>query len=93
MIMKVSKIYTLDKQDIIILLKLKENARISYSALAESTHMSDVAVKKRIDALISNQIIEKFTIITNEFLDMDKKEVRIPFKDIINDDESDPILG
>lgn len=52
----------LDETDSDIIEALKKDARISYTDLAKELKMSDVAVKKRIDKLISTKVIKNFTI-------------------------------
>jgi DNA-binding Lrp family transcriptional regulator len=52
----------LDDLDRRILENLQKDARASYTALAEKLGISDVAVKKRIDKLTEQGVIEHFTI-------------------------------
>ena len=55
----------LDSTDIKLIEFLKKDSRISYTELAKELDLSDVAIKKRIDKLISNKIIQNFTINLN----------------------------
>ncbi len=51
-----------DKRDMKILRMLMENGRTSYSNLAKETGLSDVAIKKRVDRLVSKGVIKRFTV-------------------------------
>lgn len=55
----------LDAIDTKILSLLSENGRLSVVDLSKETGLSRVAVKARLEALIQNGIIEKFTIVLN----------------------------
>lgn len=55
----------LDDTDIKLIGTLRKDARISYTELSKELNLSDVAIKKRIDKLISNKVIENFTINLN----------------------------
>lgn len=63
----------LDKTDKRILEELEKNARISYTKLSKKLKLSDVAVKKRVDRLLKNGVIERFSI------DIDHKKLNKPF--------------
>ena len=56
----------LDEIDEMILDNLEKDARISYTTLAKKLGISDVAVKKRIDKLIEQGVIERFSISINK---------------------------
>lgn len=51
----------LDEVDTKILELLSKNSRMSYSDLARHFGFSDVAIRKRVDKLVENQIIKEFT--------------------------------
>ncbi|SFE06200.1 DNA-binding transcriptional regulator, Lrp family [Paenibacillus catalpae] len=55
----------LDSIDNLILLRLSQNSRISYTDLAKEVGLSGVAVKERIDRLVNQGIIEQFSIVIN----------------------------
>ncbi len=55
----------LDSVDKKIIEILKENSRISYTELAKALGLSDVGVKKRVEKLVSDKVIKKFTIEIN----------------------------
>jgi Lrp/AsnC family leucine-responsive transcriptional regulator len=67
----------LDDTDHKILGQLQKDARISYTSLAKKLDLSDVAVKKRIDKLIEDGVIERFTI------SIDQKKSGLPLKALI----------
>jgi len=67
----------LDDIDKKILDHLEKDARVSYTALAKKLDISDVAIKKRIDKLIDNGIIERFSI------SIDNKKLGMPLKAFI----------
>ena len=52
----------LDEKDRKIIEFLKEDSRTPYKEIAKKIGISDVSVKKRIEKLIQNGIIKKFTI-------------------------------
>lgn len=52
----------IDSLDIKILDVLKSDARMPYTELAKKLDMSDVAIKKRVDRLVGQGIIKKFSI-------------------------------
>ena len=54
-----------DEVDKKLLKELTENGRISYVELSEKVNLSRVAVKGRIDNLIKEGVIEKFSAIIN----------------------------
>jgi len=56
----------LDGIDKKILDNLEKDSRISYTTLAKKLDISDVAVKKRIDKLIEQGVIERFSISINQ---------------------------
>ena len=53
----------LDETDYKLLRLLRENARMSYSRLAQELGLSESAVRKRLSKLIKMGVIKKFTII------------------------------
>ncbi len=57
----------LNETDLKIISFLKKDSRISYTDLGKKLDLSDVAVKKRIDKLVSQGVIKNFSInIDNE---------------------------
>ncbi len=52
----------IDERDKKIIEILKENSRAPYNEIAKIIGISDVGVKKRIEKLVDNGIIKKFTI-------------------------------
>ena len=57
----------LNETDFKIIALLKEDSRVSYTDLGKKLELSDVAVKKRIDKLVSQGVIKNFSInIDNE---------------------------
>ena len=57
----------LNETDLKIIKLLKKDSRISYTDLGKKLDLSDVAVKKRIDKLVSQGVIKNFSInISNE---------------------------
>jgi len=67
----------LDELDKKILDHLEKDSRVSYTALAKKLDISDVAIKKRIDKLIDNGVIERFSI------SIDNKKLGMPLKAFI----------
>jgi len=67
----------LDGIDKKILDNLEKDSRISYTTLAKKLDISDVAVKKRIDKLIEQGIIERFSI------SIDQKKLGLPLRAFI----------
>lgn len=57
--------FTLDKTDQAILALLHENSRISYTDIGKHVGISRVAVQMRIQTLMEQGIIEKFTTVIN----------------------------
>lgn len=55
----------MDKIDQQIIDVLKENSRLTYSAIGKKIGLSEVAIRKRIKNLISNGVIKKFTVEIN----------------------------
>jgi len=55
----------LDEIDYKILESLKRNARISYTAIAREIGISEAAIRKRINKLMKEGIIQRFTIEMN----------------------------
>ena len=55
----------LDEKDQFILQKLKEDGRISYGNIAKELNLSESTVRKRVNRLIEENIIERFTIVLN----------------------------
>ncbi|MBN3524774.1 Lrp/AsnC family transcriptional regulator [Paenibacillus apiarius] len=56
---------SLDEIDKTILSLLHENSRISYTDLAKEVNLSRVAVQARVNALMEEGVLEKFTIVIN----------------------------
>lgn len=56
----------LDETDLKILELLAQNSRMSYSDIARHFGFSDVAIRKRVDKLIENGIIKKFTCVLDQ---------------------------
>jgi Lrp/AsnC family leucine-responsive transcriptional regulator len=54
-----------DQIDQEIIRLLHENGRMSYAKIGEQLNLSRVAIQKRVEALIENEIIENFTIRLN----------------------------
>lgn len=52
----------MDKKDRAILNELKENSRQSWREIGEKVFLSSQAVGQRVQELLKNHIIEKFTI-------------------------------
>ena len=52
----------LDETDFSIIKALEKDSRISYTELGKQLDLSDVAVKKRIDKLVSSGVIKNFSI-------------------------------
>lgn len=67
----------LDDLDKKILDHLNKDSRVSYTSLAEKLGISDVAIKKRIDKLIEQGVIERFSI------SIDHKKLGQPLKAFI----------
>ncbi len=63
----------LDSIDKKILSALEKDARISYTDLSKELQLSDVAVRKRIDHLVKDGIIKRFSI------EVDNKMLNRPF--------------
>ena len=55
----------LDQVDQEIIRLLHENGRISYAKIGEILNLSRVAIQKRVENLIENEVIENFTIRLN----------------------------
>ncbi|TDG00966.1 Lrp/AsnC family transcriptional regulator [Paenibacillus piri] len=55
----------LDQTDQDIIRLLHENGRMSYAKIGELLNLSRVAIQKRVEALVENEIIENFTIRLN----------------------------
>ena len=51
----------LDAIDLKLIRELVKNSRAKYSDLAELVHLSDVAVRRRIDRLLNKGVIQSFT--------------------------------
>ena len=60
MLLKVKVLDPIDKR---ILGLLDENCRLSYQALAERLGLTDTAIRKRLERLITTGVIEEFSII------------------------------
>lgn len=56
---------TLNQKDMILLLRLSQDSRISLTALGKELKLTPAAVAYRINKLVENKIIEKFTITIN----------------------------
>ncbi len=59
------KAVSLDKIDHMILKALLEDGRISYSAIAKDTELTDVAIKKRVDSLKRKGVISNISVKIN----------------------------
>ncbi|MCP8308739.1 MAG: Lrp/AsnC family transcriptional regulator [archaeon] len=55
----------MDKIDQQIIDALKENSRLTYSAIGKKIGLSEVAIRKRIKNLISKGVIKRFTVEVN----------------------------
>ncbi len=55
-----------DERDLVIIEKLRRNARSSYGEIAKELGISDVAVMKRIRKLESQGVIKAYTIIADD---------------------------
>ncbi|MFC5648544.1 Lrp/AsnC family transcriptional regulator [Paenibacillus solisilvae] len=55
----------IDDIDMKIISMLHENGRISYTDLAKEVGLSRVAIQSRVNALMDNNIIERFTVVIN----------------------------
>ncbi|MGC8969224.1 MAG: Lrp/AsnC family transcriptional regulator [Conexivisphaera sp.] len=55
-----------DEKDLVILNKLRNNARSSYGEIAKELGISDVAVMKRIRKLEAEGVIKRYTIIADD---------------------------
>jgi len=56
---------SLDDIDMQIIHLLSENSRISVVDLSKATGLSRTAIKARLESLVNNKIIEKYTIVLN----------------------------
>lgn len=54
----------MDNTDKLLITLLKENSRLSYKQLSHKVHLSQPAVKERIEKLLESNTISKFTIET-----------------------------
>lgn len=63
----------LDETDKKIITALEKDARVSYTDLSKELKLSDVAVRKRIDRLMKEGIIKKFSV------EIDHKKLNRPF--------------
>ena len=54
----------MDNTDKLLITLLKENGQLSYKQLSQMVHLSQPAVKERIEKLLDTNIISKFTIET-----------------------------
>ena len=55
----------LDESDMVILNEMRKNARVSYSTLARKLGLSETAVRKRVEKLLKEGVISRFTVETN----------------------------
>ena len=55
----------LDETDLKLVDFLRKDSSISYTELAKQLDISDVAIKKRVDKLLANNVIKNFTINVN----------------------------
>ncbi|MHA2249562.1 MAG: Lrp/AsnC family transcriptional regulator [Candidatus Kariarchaeaceae archaeon] len=60
------EIYALDQFDKRLLKLLQENSRMKNTELAKQLQVTEGAIRKRINKLVNNKFIEKFTIQVNE---------------------------
>ena len=51
-----------DDIDKIVIRRLKENARVPYTKIAEEIGLSEAAVRKRVEKLVEEGVIKKFTV-------------------------------
>ncbi|WP_374018373.1 Lrp/AsnC family transcriptional regulator [Paenibacillus thiaminolyticus] len=56
---------SLDEIDKMILSALHSNSRISYTDLAKKVNLSRVAVQARVQAMMEDGLLEKFTVVIN----------------------------
>ena len=56
----------IDEIDLKIIFALMENSRLSFSELAKSLGISRPTIKKRVEELVKNGVIEKFTVKISE---------------------------
>lgn len=63
----ISLIVSLDILDMKIIKCLIENARATYRSIAEETGVSEATVKNRIDRLIEQGIIKRFTVVLDYY--------------------------
>ncbi|WP_210128610.1 MULTISPECIES: AsnC family transcriptional regulator [unclassified Staphylococcus] len=56
----------MDNTDKLLITLLKENGRLSYKQLSQKVHLSQPAVKERIEKLLDTNTISKFTIETGQ---------------------------
>lgn len=56
----------MDRIDARILTELQRNGRLSWSKLAERVNLSASACQRRVEALVDDGVIEKFTVALNE---------------------------
>ncbi|MGS0665265.1 Lrp/AsnC family transcriptional regulator [Staphylococcus arlettae] len=56
----------MDDTDKLLITLLKENSRLSYKQLSQQIHLSQPAVKERIEKLLETKTISKFTIETGD---------------------------
>ena len=59
---------SLNQKDMTLLLRLSQDSRISLTALGKELKLTPAAVAYRINKLVENEIIEKFTITINTSL-------------------------
>lgn len=55
----------IDETDRKIIALLTENGRLSYADIGKQLNLSRVAVRERVNQLINNGVIEKFTVVVN----------------------------
>jgi Lrp/AsnC family transcriptional regulator, leucine-responsive regulatory protein len=55
----------MDEVDLKILKLLADNGRLSYVDIGKELNLSRVAVRERVNNLINNEVIEKFTVVIN----------------------------
>ncbi len=51
-----------DSTDKVVISHLKENARIPYTKIAQEIGLSEAAVRKRVERLVEEGVIKKFTV-------------------------------
>ncbi len=61
-LMESSTMRVTDEVDKVVITRLKENARVPYTKIAEEIGLSEAAVRKRVERLVEEGVIKKFTV-------------------------------